>query len=380
MSKSGASGTYFSVLDGIRGVAAILILIRHTTIFFGVKYQESFLAVDLFFVLSGVVIANAYEQRLLGGLGKRRFAWLRIVRIYPLYIAGTLLGLAGILAGRPFEGNLPSAIALSLVLLPYLTYVSPFPLNGVSWSLFYEIVANFIYAAFVRFLTNRVILAIICISALGLVTIAFQARGLDVGWEQQTFLSAFLRVGYSFFTGILLYRQFSKNNVEITNGGYGTLLSLAIVTLVAALLMAAPSDAMRPFYELATVLIVFPVIVYVAMALEPAAKISAGYKFLGLVSYGIYALHSPTSALVRGLMLKFAGVSNAVTYPSAPWFGFGFILAMALLCWLADKFYDAPMRRFMLRLAGQAKPSVKSSHVPVPTDGVEADTPANQMS
>jgi peptidoglycan/LPS O-acetylase OafA/YrhL len=301
------------------------------------------------------------------------------VRIYPLYIAGTLLGLAGILAGRPFEGNLTSAVALSLVLLPYLSYGSPFPLNGVSWSLFYEVFANLVYAAFVRFLTVRVILLIMCASALGLTAIAFRARGLDVGWEQQTFLSAFLRVGYSFFAGLLLYRQFAKTNPKTTSGGYGTLISLAVVTLVAALLMAAPSDALRPFYELATVLIIFPGVVYVAMSLEPVAKISAGFRFLGLVSYGIYALHAPTSALVRGLMLKFAGVSNAVTYPSAPWFGFGFIVAMALLCWLADKFYDAPTRRLMLRLVGQGKPAVKSARIPPSIDCAEPDTPASQL-
>jgi peptidoglycan/LPS O-acetylase OafA/YrhL len=185
------SSTYFSVLDGIRGIAAILILIRHTTIFFGVKYPESFLAVDLFFVLSGVVIANAYEQRLLDGLATRRFAWLRLVRIYPLYILGSLLGVVGVLAGRPFGGDMPTALALSFVLIPYLGYASPFPFNGVSWSLFYEIVANFLYASFVRFLTTPVVLLIMGASAFGMATIFLQPRGLDVGWEQETFFGGF---------------------------------------------------------------------------------------------------------------------------------------------------------------------------------------------
>jgi peptidoglycan/LPS O-acetylase OafA/YrhL len=378
MSQVRNSGSYFSVLDGIRGIAAALILVRHTTIFFGVRYPESFLAVDLFFALSGVVIASAYERRLLEGLGRMRFAWLRIVRIYPLYILGTFFGIVGVLAGRPFAGDMSTALLLSFLLIPYLTYGSPFPFNGVSWSLFYEIVANLIYATFVRFLTTSVVLLIMTASAFGLATIFLEPGGLDVGWEQQTFFGGVLRVGYSFFAGIFLYRQYEKNKSKGVGSGYGTVLSILVIAFVASLLMAKPSEATRPFYEITVVLIIFPAVVYVAMSLEPIAGISTAFKFLGMVSYGIYTLHSPLSAFVRGAMLRTAGISNAVTYPSAPWFGVGFIVSMALLCWLADRFYDAPIRRFLLKLSSLSKSHTSARIEPTPTVSVEEETPASQ--
>lgn len=350
MTQIKKTGTYFSVLDGIRGIAAILVLIRHTTIFFGVEYPESFLAVDLFFVLSGVVIANSYEQQLLNGLERRQFVWLRIIRIFPLYILGTLLGVAAVLGGRPFEGNMSSAIALSFVLLPYIASTALFPFNNVSWSLFFEIIANFSYALFVRFLTGPVLFLIMVGSAAGMAMIGVSCSDLDVGWNHKTFLGGFCRVGYSFFAGIVLYRRFANNKGDNGNFRFHNVFSIVVIAFLATLLMLMPSQKNRLLYELAVVLLVFPVVVYLAMLLRPTKALSKFFKFLGLVSYGLYTLHLPISALVRGVLLKFAGVSNSATYPSAPWFGFGFIFCMAFLSWLADKFYDEPIRNFLRKL------------------------------
>jgi peptidoglycan/LPS O-acetylase OafA/YrhL len=55
-------------LDGIRGMAAVLFVLRHTSAYFGrISFQETYLGVDVFFVLSGVVIANTYEATPKGG-------------------------------------------------------------------------------------------------------------------------------------------------------------------------------------------------------------------------------------------------------------------------------------------------------------------------
>lgn len=374
------SGNYFSVLDGIRGIAAILVLVRHTPVFFGVEYPESFLAVDLFFVLSGIVITSSYEQRLLEGLTKRHFVWLRIVRILPLYILGTLLGIAGVFAGRPFEGHMPSAVALSLLLLPYLGSAVPFPFNNVAWSLFFELVANFVYAFFVRLLTNRVLLTIISASAIGMIIVSFQFGSLDLGWNQSTFYGGFLRVGYSFFAGILLYRQFIKGGSMVKGGRYNTVISLSVIAILAIVMMAKPSQALQPFYELIAVLFVFPSVAYLAMSLAPSKRCSSSFKFLGLVSYGIYTLHLPIGALVRGVLLKYAGISNAVTYSSAPWFGIGFVAVLALFSWLVDKIYDTPIRRLMLNLYPQPIPKKMPTHPHTPAMCDEDENTVNLAS
>src|SRR5580658_336346 len=87
----------YHTLDGIRGTAALMILLRHAAYFFGrvglyVSSSESYLAVDLFFVLSGFVIAGAYDKRLAGGLSPVEFIKIRTIRLYPLYLLGLSIG------------------------------------------------------------------------------------------------------------------------------------------------------------------------------------------------------------------------------------------------------------------------------------------------
>src|ERR1700722_12878203 len=109
----GASGVdrgekrFFSGLDGLRGVAALFVAMRHISFFHNLGVHGGYLAVDLFFVLSGFVIANAYEARLAGGPSAPRFLVLRYVRLWPVYALGAGLGLiAAALQGLPSRDNL----------------------------------------------------------------------------------------------------------------------------------------------------------------------------------------------------------------------------------------------------------------------------------
>jgi peptidoglycan/LPS O-acetylase OafA/YrhL len=87
------SRAFFYSLDGIRGVAALLVILRHITPFFHlIDFQESYLAVDVFFVLSGVVLTNSYETRLRRDLSARRFCVIHLVRLYPLDLGGSVIG------------------------------------------------------------------------------------------------------------------------------------------------------------------------------------------------------------------------------------------------------------------------------------------------
>ena len=87
--------------------------------FFGpVNFQESYLAVDVFFVLSGVVIANAYEERLQSALSVKQFVWLRLVRLSPLYILGCAFSVLAILLGANDNGNVGHLIALPIAFVP----------------------------------------------------------------------------------------------------------------------------------------------------------------------------------------------------------------------------------------------------------------------
>ncbi len=85
-------------LDGIRGVAAIAVFTLHYGVFFWpVTRQQSFLAVDLFFILSGYVLSKAYSRRLQSGMLLASFVYLRVVRVYPLYLLGVAISVAVLL-------------------------------------------------------------------------------------------------------------------------------------------------------------------------------------------------------------------------------------------------------------------------------------------
>src|SRR5476649_1507301 len=88
---------HFEILDGLRGVAALAVVTFH---FMEVVYSDysqnfighGFLAVDFFFCLSGFVIGYAYDDRM-AALGIWEFARSRLIRLHPLVVSGSVLGL-----------------------------------------------------------------------------------------------------------------------------------------------------------------------------------------------------------------------------------------------------------------------------------------------
>ena len=76
----------FLELDAMRGVAAICVMLYHYSPFLSASkvLPSAYLAVDMFFLLSGFIIAHAYRARLLAGMSLGKFAVVRIIRLYPL--------------------------------------------------------------------------------------------------------------------------------------------------------------------------------------------------------------------------------------------------------------------------------------------------------
>lgn len=86
----------FEILDGLRGVAAMIVVAFHLfeTYSAGPAHQilnHGYLAVDFFFILSGFVIGYAYDNR-----WDRMTVWdffkRRLIRLQPMVILGTLIG------------------------------------------------------------------------------------------------------------------------------------------------------------------------------------------------------------------------------------------------------------------------------------------------
>jgi peptidoglycan/LPS O-acetylase OafA/YrhL len=338
----------FHTLDGMRGVAALLVVLRHTTRFFGdFGFQESYLAVDIFFAMSGIVLANAYEQRLKAGQFAKTFAWIRLVRLYPLYALGLAISVLALALGadpekaRWLSWSLPLAILLLPNLLPF-TGTSTFPLNGPSWSLFMELWVNIFYGRFISALSSRNLILIMGFSAAGLAAGEYlsQRHNLDFGWTQKSFVFAFFRVGYSYFAGVLIYRVFAANRVAGRAVANRSPAAWVLLSAMAALLMCSPSPALQPYFDFLCVTVFFPAIVYAALSFQPDGRTRAIFTFLGAISYPAYAIHAPLAALTETLLGKFAGIS---VQDYAPYAGIAFVAALLPLCWVLNG-YDVRIR------------------------------------
>jgi peptidoglycan/LPS O-acetylase OafA/YrhL len=348
---------YFDTLDGIRGVAAVMVAIRHMDVFFGpVSFDLSYLAVDLFFVLSGVVIAKSYENRLAAGtLSIRQFLLLRVIRLYPLYVLGTSISVAAVLTGvveiTP-AWRFWAAIPFALLLLPFPFATASdryaYPLNHPAWSLFFELGANTIYALPMVRTGLRWMIALMAISALGLIGLIALSRGIpmNVGWTFLTLPAGVARVGFSFFIGVLLYRQYKRSSRPSLSGWRADFACIAALMAVFLLLAYSPPPALRGTYVFLTVTVLFPGVVYASLFVEPAGTIGRISRFMGTVSYALYAIHQPLSDAVAGALQKLAGLSIAQYAPAA---GVVLLPAVVGLCWVIDAIYDLPIRRYLVK-------------------------------
>ncbi|MGL5920106.1 MAG: acyltransferase family protein, partial [Bacteroidales bacterium] len=149
---------HYLILDGLRGVAALMVIWYHifegyATSPFDQKFNHGYLAVDFFFILSGFVIGYAYDDRW-KKITTFDFFKRRLIRLQPMIILGAVFGAISfcIQGSVQWDGTKisTSMVMLATLLSMFLIPVAPgagaevrgngemFPLNGPSWSLFFE--------------------------------------------------------------------------------------------------------------------------------------------------------------------------------------------------------------------------------------------------
>jgi peptidoglycan/LPS O-acetylase OafA/YrhL len=339
---------HFEILDGLRGVAALAIVTFH---FMEVAYSDysqdfighGFLAVDFFFCLSGFVIAYAYDDRI-GKIGIFEFFKSRLIRLHPLVIFGSVLGVIGFLFD-PFGGHqeLYSAGRIILIFL-CSTLVIPFPVmpdrffnlfsfNAPAWSLFWEYMANIFYAFILWRIAKRYLVVFAIIAAAALCYVAGHSGNLLGGWSGGTFWDGCIRISYSFLAGLLIYRfnWIIKNKLGFI--GLSVLLAFAFFM---------PFSKWNWLTEPIVVLLYFPLLI----ALGAGAVLAPGLKklcvFSGKISYPLYMTH-------YAFIWIFANYYN--TYkPATGQLALIIIIGVILLlgvAWLVMTFYDIPVRRYL---------------------------------
>ncbi|MBT9368655.1 acyltransferase [Rhizobium sp. CSW-27] len=344
----------FDALHGARGLAAIAVMCLHLQ--FYTRFADgwlpgAYLAVDLFFLLSGFVIAHAYDARLRTGLSPLVFLRRRLARLYPLYALSLLISALVVLERIGREGigafsrlDLAASFVLSAVLLPVppALSISPtqlFPLNGPAWSLFLEILLNLAFGCMALLLTRRRLAWLIGLAGLLLALVTWHHAGLDVGTRWDSLEGGLGWIFFSFLCGIFMRRFLPLGPVP------GPVLPLVLMA-GAFVLAATPAVALRPQFDLAVVVVVWPCLLRLASGVRLAGPIRRAAHALGEASYGIYILHMPLMSLMAALS-RWLGLS---VHQRDLWFLWGAVPATALLCVWLNRAYDEPVRR---RLAGR---------------------------
>lgn len=324
-------------LDGIRGAAALLVAFYHFQQRMGVEPIHGYLAVDLFFVLSGFVLTERYSARFAAGLSWRQFGVQRFWRFYPLYALSLPLGIAWQLSGlaQPPEHLSTSALAmatgLGLVMAPVPDDGGLYPLNGAAWSLLFELGVNLLLAAWLWRLRNRALAMVAMLALLILTLTSHDPQHMNMGWRWHEAGGAVARTLFSFVMGMLIQRASGSWRLELR--------WLSPVLIVAALLppILLPGGPWEDVWELGTVALVFPAIVMLGAAVAPLRLMGRPMAWLGALSFPLYAIHWPLAALVGPWLaaMPFWGAALVFT-------------AIALmLAWAAERWFDRPVRAWV---------------------------------
>ena len=349
MAVSGADAVRrkFHTLDMLRGVAALSVVGRHLG---GVWLQllpGSHLAVDLFFALSGFVLANAYAGRLAAGMGARMFMGIRLRRLYPLYLLGAAIGIGFACiarSGRPPDAGVidwAGAVLLSFAFVPapFFNGFHLFPFNSPSWSLLWELVVNAVYAVVARRLSGAWLIAGLLVGAGLVILSAWQFGGLDSGSNVRNWWGGPERVGYSFLAGIAAHRLWAADRLR-----WLRLPPLAAALLLVAIFALRPPGS-APVYDATIALVAFPLLV-LAATVEPKSRFWQGiFGQLGVASFAVYALHYPLIKFEAAAVLKLGDLSVATRWAIETAF-VGLVLIAALA---ADRWYDKPVRAWLGR-------------------------------
>jgi peptidoglycan/LPS O-acetylase OafA/YrhL len=335
-----ADARRFHSLDALRGLAALAVVAYHVgQASHGGSFiaASGYLAVDFFFLLSGFVIARAYETRLRNGLGFWRFTRLRLVRLYPLFLFGIVIALGKpvlqIVTGddmAPEPAEVAGWFAANVAMLPAPGADSLFPLNPPAWSLFLEILVNLAYAGLLLVLSTRVLWVIALVCGAVLAWGAIGAGTADLGWGWQTLHFGFARVGWSFTIGVLLART------PLGESRRETWFALAPMAALAAVLMLPLGDSLRGPANAAVILLVFPALMIWAANTEAPKALRGLCSAAGDVSYPLYAIHYPL------MLLYLAGVQRVAGFgwEAAIWF----VPVSLVLSWIVLKVFDEPVR------------------------------------
>lgn len=329
------SGEHFVMLDALRGVAALLVVAHHlerSGLDFGL-FSRAYLAVDFFFMLSGFVLSRAYDHCFAAGLGLAAFMKLRLRRLWPTMAIGIALGAAVAWGGAMPPGLLAARAIAALLFVPLaIGTVHLFVLDGVQWSLFFELFANLLHGGPLKRAPVASLCRLLFVSVMLLFGVAYLHGDLTVGHVAAGWIGGFARVMAAYIGGMLLYRLWCRggDSVPRFNAGW------ALAGLTAALLAPALFPISWWWVDPLFVTIAFPAVLWLGATAAIAPRWRGLAAVSGAISYPLYAFHMPLLELGERLGDTVGGAGYA---------GFrlaGIALAIGLAWWWSQAAWKIP--------------------------------------
>ena len=353
---------HYEILDGLRGVAALTVVCFHlfeayATSHIDQQINHGYLAVDFFFILSGFVIGYAYDDRW-KTMTIKEFLIRRFIRLHPMVVIGAVIG------GLMFYTQVCSVwdvskVSISMLLIATflnacLIPVAPgseirgvgemYPLNGPSWSLFFEYIGNILYVFFIRKLSTVVLCILVLLAACGLAIFAMGGPLGDIcvgfALTEENIVGGTLRLLFAFPAGLLLARIFRPVRVR----GAFWIGSISIVVISAIPRIGGSEHLwMNGLYDTICAVVCFPLLVYLGASGKTTDSLTTRIcKFLGDISYPLYMVHYPF------IYLYYAWVKNEnLTFEQSLPGAIALVIGSILLAYLCLKLYDIPVRRFL---------------------------------
>lgn len=351
---------HYEILDGLRGVAAITVVCFHLFEAFATSHLDQrinhgYLAVDFFFILSGFVVGYAYDDRW-GKMKTKDFIKRRIIRLHPMVVMGALIGAIMFYTQgcSVWDVSVVPVIALliatllNMFLIPATTgseirgVGEMFPLNGPSWSLFFEYIGNILYALFIRKLSTKALAVLVFAAGCGLASFAILGGDICVGFSLSgtQFTGGSLRLLFSFSAGLLLSRIFKPTKIK---GAFWICGLVLVILLAVPRIGGAEHLWMNGIYDTVCCAVFFPLLVYLGASGKSTDKYTTRIcKFLGDISYPLYMVHYPF------IYLYFAWVKNEnLTFEESLPGAAGVVIGSIVLAYICLKFYDVPIRKYL---------------------------------
>jgi len=360
-----ATKPHYPILDGLRGVADVTVVAfhlfeAHATGHLDQMINHGYMAVDFFFLLSGYVIGYAYDDRW-SKMGVGEFFKRRLIRLQPMVVMGMIVGAVffyfqdSVMWPKIHEvpvGKMLFVMVVGFTLLPLPLsmdirgWTEMHPLDGPTWSLFFEYIANILYALVVRKFSKTALSVLVFLAGAALIHYLVTGPNGDVigGWalEPTQLRIGFTRLMYPFFAGLLLSRMGKLTHVK---HAFFWCSLLVVAVLAVPRFGGADHLWINGLYESFAIIFMFPLIVYLGAGGEVKGKFTNRVcKFFGDISYPIYITHYPLIYVYTGWV-----ANKKIPFREAYPVSLLVLVSAVLLAYACLKLYDEPVRQWLTK-------------------------------